>query len=117
MVPGTGEVQIIQNKKIDDLLARYIDTNAKKGTVTGYKLFIFSESTQIVAHKHALEAQAKFLKYFPDVDTNVQYDAPDWKVYVGNFRSRSDALRLKKQIETLFPKVFLVQRQIDYTKL
>ena len=115
--PGEGLTQVIQDRKIDDMLSKYIDTNAKKTTIPGFKLFLFTESTQMIAYKHALEAQGKFLKYFPDVDTELQYVAPDWKLYVGNFRNRTDALRLKMQLSSLFPNAIIVSRQIEYQKL
>jgi hypothetical protein len=111
---GSGKVQVISDKQIDDLLAKYIESNSKKSTITGYRLRIFSQSTQMVAKDKAFEAKGKFLKYYPDVDALVTFIPPDWVVYVGKFRSRTDAFRLKKQIESLFPNAFIVEQQINF---
>jgi hypothetical protein len=117
-VPGQGQIQIVQDKKIDNLLSKYIENNSRKTTISGYRLRIFSESAQESARKRAYEAKAKFLSYFPDIEAYIKYESPDWKVYVGDFRSRTDAFRLKKQIDNLFPRrVFIVETPIEYTKL
>lgn len=112
-----NKIQIIGDKKIDDLLARHIELNSRKSTITGYRLRIFSQSTQMVAKDKAFKAKGDFLRHYPDEEALVTFIAPDWVVYVGNFRSRTDAFRLKKQIETLFPNAFIVEQQIDIREL
>lgn len=114
---GSNKIQIIGDKHIEELLAKYIDNNARKNTITGYRLRIFSQSTQNVARENAYKAKAKFLDNFSDVNIEVDFIAPDWVVYVGKFRNRIDAFRLKKQIENIFPNAFILEKQIEYKEL
>ena len=107
---GITRIQIIGDKHIENLLAKYIETNSRKTTITGFKLKIFSN----VVRENANNAKAKFLNFFPDISTEVDYIAPDWVVYVGKFRSRTDAFRLKKQVEHIFPNAFIIEQQIEY---
>jgi hypothetical protein len=113
---GEGKVEIIQDKKIDELMVKYIDSNIKKGTITGYRICIFSDGKQSIAQKNARETRAKFISNFPDIDAEMAYERPDWRVFVGNFRNRTDAFRLKKQIESMYRNAYIIETQIEYTK-
>lgn len=113
---GKIQVQIIQDKKIDDLITRYIDNNPHKKTIPGYRIWIFSDGKQ-GSRNRMLEAKAKFMTGFPDVEAYPDYTAPYYKIYVGDFRTLPDAFRMKKQIEALFPNAFIVPHNIDYSKL
>ena len=115
--PGGNKIQIIGDRHIEDLLAKHIESNSRKSTITGYRLRIFSQSTQLVAKDNAFKAKSKFLQNYPDEEALVTFIAPDWVVYVGNFRSRTDAFRLKKQIESFFPNAFIVEQQIKFREL
>lgn len=115
--PDGNKIQIIGDKPIEDLMARHIENNSRKSTITGYRLRIFSQSTQLVAKDNAFKAKSKFLQNYPDQEALVTFIAPDWVVYVGNFRSRTDAFRLKKQMESLFPNAFIVEQQINFREL
>ena len=112
-----GQVQIIEDKRIDDLLNKYIDYEASKKTIPGFRIRIFSKNNQDGGRKHAYEIQTKFLTNFPAFDADVKYEQRDWKVYAGYFRTITDALKVKKQIEGLFPNAFIVNIEIDFTKI
>jgi hypothetical protein len=112
-----GHVQIIQDKKIDELMSKMIDHNAQRGTVRGYRIRIFMENSQ-VAQQKAIAARSKFLEKFQD-QMEAYYDvkAPIWRVYVGDFRTQTDAFRMLKQIEQYFPNALIVRADVDYNKL
>jgi hypothetical protein len=112
-----GQVQIIEDKRIDDLLNKCIDNNAIKKAIPGFRIRIFSQNNRDAGRKNAYDIIQKFMSNFPATEADVQYEPPDWKVYVGYFRTLTDAFRLKKQIENLFPNAFIVQTNIEYTKL
>jgi len=113
---GDGKIDIIQDRRIDELMVKYIDSNVKKRSITGYRICIFSESKQEVAKKNASDTRAKFITNFPDYEAQIKYESPDWRVFVGNFRTRTDAFRLKKQIESMYPNAYIIETQIEYTK-
>jgi hypothetical protein len=115
--PGEGKVEITQDRKIDDLMRKYIEFNAQKSTITGFSICIYSGSKQAIAKTKATETRTKFITNFPGIDAAMRYERPDWRVFVGNFRNRTDAFRLKKQIETMFPNAYIVETQIELSKL
>jgi Sporulation related domain. len=115
-VKSQGKVQIIQDDRIGDLLNKIAERNALKKTMPGFRVKIFSKSSQD-ARKRAFDTKSKFLNSYSGLEAYVKYEEPDWKVYVGDFRTRTDALRVKMQLEALFPEAIIVKTDIDYTKL
>lgn len=112
-----GQVQIIQDKRIDSLMVRYVARNYRKQTMPGFRIRIFSANNQDNGRQRAYETKAKFISAFQGVEAYVIYETPDWKVLVGDFRSRTDAFHFKKQIDSMFPNNRLLDTQIDCNKL
>ena len=47
--------------------------------------------------------QLKFNNLYPEIPTEIIFDSPYYKLTIGNFRSKNDALKLKDQIRKKFP--------------
>jgi hypothetical protein len=116
---SVGFVQIIQDKRIDSLLFKYLNTNKRKQTVPGFRIRIFEANNQEHGRQRATDEMAKFLNKFSGLGEEVYrvYESPEWKVYIGDLRTRSDAFKIKKQIESVFTNNRIVESEIDYTKL
>jgi len=110
-----GTIQIIQDKRIDELLSKVTERNARKGTVRGYRIQIFRENSQ-VAQSRAQAARSKFMSKFPEIEAYTIPKSPFWSVYVGDFRTLNDAYRMLKQIDTVFPNAFIRPEDLDYNK-
>ena len=80
--------------------------NRKISGVPGYRIRIYSESG-IGAKEEQQRVRASFLSLFPDIDAYYKYDEPYFKVYVGDCRTRSEALKLYDRIEGSFPNSIL----------
>ena len=86
--------------------------NSKVSGVPGYRIRIFSESG-IGAKEEQQRIRARFLSDFPEIDAYYEYDEPYFKVYVGDCRTRSEALKLYDQIKGKFPNPILVEDYIN----
>jgi hypothetical protein len=102
-----GAVNIIQDERIGLLLQTHIESNEKRGGIPGYRIRIFSQSGQS-ARQNANAVRAQFLNRYPDVEGYLSYDAPNFKVYVGDFRTRSEALRFYNRLIHDFPNAFII---------
>lgn len=78
----------------------------------GYRLRIFSESG-VGAKQEQQKVRAKFLSLYPGLDAYNRYDEPYFKVYVGDCRTKSEALKLKDMIERNFPNSFVMPSEIN----
>lgn len=86
--------------------------NSKITGVPGYRIRIYSESG-LGAKEDQQRVRARFLSLYPDTDAYYRYDEPYFKVYVGDCRTRSEALKLYDRIERNFPSSILVEDYIN----
>ena len=112
----SGQIEIIQPEQAETLLKMQIANNRlQKGKIPGYRIQIFSQATQ-TANQKANETRISFMRNFPEMEAEQKYNAPNWQVFVGNFRTKNEALREMKKIGKMFPRAFPVSDFIDISK-
>jgi hypothetical protein len=79
----------------------------------GYRISIFNESGQ-EANKKCELARAKFISRYEQVKSYKKFEYPFFKVYVGDFRTKSEALKFLKQIENDYPDAFITPPVMIY---
>ena len=114
--PILKENHVIQDSRIDTLLQRHIVVNKRRNGLEGYRLEIFFNSDHNAREK-ALEVKTEFLKRYPDLDAYIQFQAPNFRVRIGNFRTKSEALKVKERIKQYYPNAFRVDDIIQYPEL
>lgn len=113
---NSGRVNVIQDEKIKVLLSRYIEYKRNDGKLFGYRIRIFSDSGTS-ARKRAMNERSRFIKEYPDIPTYLEYEAPNFKIYVGDFRSKLEGFKTYKQIGKEFRNAFIVPAHINLPKL
>ena len=92
--------------EVDSLLVsnynKLIAKNMQSSGIPGYRIRIYSESG-LGAKKEQQQVRARFLSLYPGLDAYNRYDEPFFKVYVGDCRTVSDALKLQDKISKTFP--------------
>ena len=86
--------------------------NSQQKGVSGYRIRIFSDSG-LGAKEEQQKVRARFLTLFPDIDAYNKYDEPYFKVYVGDCRTQSEALKLYDRIKKSFPNAIRVDDNIN----
>ncbi|RKD20200.1 preprotein translocase [Pelobium manganitolerans] len=113
-----AKVTVVKNPLIDSLIARRIALNkgvTKDGTpiiVNGYRVQIFFGSDR----KEAYNEQARFSSLYPEYATYISYTQPNYRVKVGDFRTRAEAQRLMTELRPTFPTLFIFQERINPLK-
>ncbi|MDB5129248.1 MAG: hypothetical protein JWQ85_3480 [Mucilaginibacter sp.] len=117
-----GKVQVVAPPLFDTLLAKRASLNKGSGSgggstagyssSYGYRVQIYSGSSRSAA----FNAQGKFNKEFPEMRTYIIYREPNFKVRAGDFRSRIEAERMKEELKSLFPAMFIVSEKINPPK-
>ena len=108
----SGQIEIIQPTQVENLLKMQIANNRKLEKIPGFRIHIFSDSRQ-TARQSAEETRRNFMRAFPDIEAHTKYNAPNWQIFVGDFRTKNEALRAIKKIEKQFPRAFIVSDLID----
>jgi len=94
-----GSVRIQKSGEIDRVLTLKKELNKDKSFT---KIQVYSGNR--------LEAESALLSYetnFPEQFVEMKYETPNYKVWVGRFRTRLEADRELVRVKTLFPNAFL----------
>lgn len=119
MAQTRGKLEVVKDPRIDTLAARRL-TGARGGGSSsaafssyGYRVQIFTGSSRA----EAFNAQNKFQQLYPDTRTYITYAEPNFKVRVGDFRTRMEAAKMAAQLRSVFPVVFIMSEKINPPKL
>ncbi len=104
---NNGFVEIIQPVEIEDLVGIHLDMNKRAGGIDGFRIQLYLGSSNY-AKKEASEVKAKVLSLFQDEKIYMMYEAPFWRVQVGDFRSKSESLELYRKLKKEFPSCYPV---------
>ena len=107
---------ITSDTRIDSLLQLHIDYNQKYPVIQGYRIQILKASGN-----DALEviekSKADFLKEHEDIPVYLTFNEPDYRVRIGDFRTRLDAERFLKKITRKYPGAWVIQDDINFPNL
>ncbi|TCO04967.1 SPOR domain-containing protein [Natronoflexus pectinivorans] len=105
---GEGRIVIRQSPAVEQMMGHYVRNNRNMPGVEGYRIQLYS-GTGAQARQEAQEVRTKLLSQFPDERVLVEYNAPFWRVRVGSFRHKHEALPLLKNVRGIFPNSYVVR--------
>jgi hypothetical protein len=116
-----GHLNINQNYAIDTLISRYILANVNLSKLNngnfgmaGFRIQIYSSSNRN-AREESNKADADFISKFPDIISYPLYAEPGYfKIRVGDFRTKTEAMKLFLTISKVFPDSYIVPDIINF---
>jgi hypothetical protein len=110
--PGT--VSVTADHRIDSLLSKRLAINreAARGSfisADGFRVQIFSGSERSQAYAE----QARFKSMYPLVGSYINYNQPNYKIRVGDFRTRMEAEKFMHALRPAFPSLFIFSEKIN----
>ncbi len=105
-------VEVNRSYEVDRAFDKYIRNNKEK-KINGYRIRIFFDNKQ-TARNQSEEIEKQFIESFPQYPVYRTYTNPYFKVAVGDCRSKSDAVKLLKEIQGVFPNAFVIRDVINY---
>lgn len=102
---------ISRTDSLDKAMVNHIEKN-KKRMINGYRLRIYFDNAQN-ARGVSEQIAAAFAEQYPNVPIYRVYSNSYFKVTVGDFRSKSDAMRFLNEIKEAYPSVFLVKESFS----
>lgn len=105
-------VIINQTDAVRDAMRRQVEDNGSR-TLGGYRIRIFFDNKQ-TARVESEETLKRFESMFHDVVAYRTYANPYFKVTVGDFRTRSEAMKHLEKIKREFPSAFVVKENIEF---
>ena len=107
-----NEVNVYQSDALGQALQEHLDQNAGR-TLNGYRVRIFFDNKQ-TARVASEEALKRCESLYHDVRAYRTYANPYFKVTVGDFRTKSEAMALLERIRHEFPSAFVVKENISF---
>jgi len=111
-----NNIRFQQDSAVHNLVLKHIAKNRRNPQIDGYRIRIFADlGTQ--AREESEKARAEFYEEFPEIPVYREYDDSWWKVYVGDFRTKIEAIKSLKKIRPEFPAAFVVPDRINFPDL
>ncbi|WP_212001794.1 SPOR domain-containing protein [Chitinophaga sp. HK235] len=108
---GNGTVKVTKDPRLDVLIRKqiYINTLSVRSQ-SGFRVQVISTNKRGDAN----EAKARVMQLYNDYRTYMDYQAPYFKVRVGDFKTREEATELRDKLSSLFSGgVFVVPAIIN----
>lgn len=120
-VPGEGIIQISSDPKITELIG-YLSPEISVSEdnyvkINGFRVQVLMSNNPRTARKE-IESKGSLIKeVFPEVATYTGYSAPNWKLLVGDFRTKEEAnvfkQKLLKSIPELGKEMYIVPDKVN----
>jgi len=113
--PYSNKINIEQSKNVLSAFYAHVEQSSNK-KINGFRIRIFFDNKQD-ARNHSSSVAGNFSASHPYVPVYRTHTSPYFKVTVGDFRTKSEAMMLLKQIEAEYPSAFLVKETINFPPL
>lgn len=108
---SSGNVKVIKDSRIDILIKKqiYINTLAIRNQ-PGFRVQVITTNKR----NEAYEAKARVMQSYPEYRSYIDFQAPYFKVRIGDFKSREEAAELRDRLSNMFTGgVFVVPAIIN----
>lgn len=95
--------QTTTSDEVKSLIKKKIEYNKKNGY--GFRIQLNSGRETAIR-----TMQSKFRLEHPTIKTYILFESPDWKVQVGDYKTRLEADKILNEIKFKFPSAIIVPR-------
>ena len=107
-----ADVEIYQSQEVANALRGQVASNGSR-MINGFRVRIFFDNKQS-ARAESEAVLKRFEELHRDIKAYRTYANPYFKVTVGDFRTKSEAMEVLSRIKTEFPSAFVVKESIEY---
>lgn len=97
-------ISIEQSEKITALNAEKIKANNVNNANDRYKIQIFSGD-----NSNSRRLLTEFKSNYKNIDATIIFQTPNYKVLVGSFFNRIEAVKFLEEIKTTYPNSFIIK--------
>lgn len=108
----TGTVVINDQAGAAQLIEQHVLFNKEHGELPGYRIQVMATNSLVTAK----DAKAGFLKQFEDYRATIVFEAPNYKLRIGNYTNRFDANRDLQLLLESYPNALIVKDLISITE-
>jgi len=109
----TGSVNIHDHAGAGELIEQHIYFNKEHSQIPGWRIQVFSSPSMSEANAQ----KSAVLNNLSDIKTTIVFEAPNYKVRIGNYRNRFDAYRDLQEILIYYPSAFICKDLINVKEI
>ncbi|WP_299106487.1 SPOR domain-containing protein [uncultured Tenacibaculum sp.] len=99
---GNAQSKLTNDKSINSLIEKKREFN--KRNKIGYRIQLYNG-----LERTAKSIRGRFRVEYPNISTKLSYESPEWKIQVGNYKTRLDADRALNKIREKFSGAIVVR--------
>ncbi|MEI7980705.1 MAG: SPOR domain-containing protein [Bacteroidota bacterium] len=103
---------VMEDPRVEILIRKHIQIYQTLKTIDGFRIQLFSDS----GNNSKMNAQAvydEFILKHPRIGAYLTFKSPNYKVRIGDFRTKLDAQRFLNELATDYPNAFIVAESIN----
>jgi hypothetical protein len=112
-VLGSG-VKVNQSQAMRSAFDSYVSNNASK-KLTGYRIRVYFDNGQNARARSEAIARSVSNTY-PGIGVYRTFESPNYKVSVGDFRTKDEALKVFHSLKAAYPTALLLKETINYPR-
>lgn len=107
-----GNIKVYQSPKVRLAMENHLVSIEKKEGIDGYRVQIYSGNGKN-ASRETNRVRMQFISKYKKTKAHLEYKNPYFRVKVGNYRTKSEALFFLSQIKEDYPGAYIVKDIID----
>lgn len=122
---GEGRVSIVCDPEIIELLGTPTSTpppeiseETQTVKLNGYRIQVYMDNSQ-TAKNEASRIVGLVNEAFPEVTAYIKYNAPNWRVLIGDFQTKKEADTFKQTIQSSLPELgkemYVIPSKINFS--
>jgi hypothetical protein len=112
-VIGPG-AKVTQSATIRQALQKYVSSNADKN-ISGYRIRVFYNN-EPSARSRSESIEATLKNQYPGIGVYRSFESPNYKVTIGDFRSKDEALGIYNALKGTYPTAYIIKETINYPR-
>lgn len=112
-VIGNG-VTVNQSPAMRNAFDRYVSNNASK-KMAGYRIRVFFDNGQNARNRSEAIARS-IANSYPGIGVYRTFESPNFKVSVGDFRTKDEALKVYQSLKSSYPTALILKENINYPR-
>lgn len=109
--PGT--IKVNKDERIDKVSEKMRGGETGQPIINGYRIQITSKSTKSIVDSE----RGRFMNNYLGTRHYMDYEVPNFKLRVGNFRTKLDAQKFQHEIKKDFPNTLIIPHAIELPRL
>ena len=112
---NSGSVVVHKDARVDSLISKQIQINEEttrdsRRNIPGYRILVITSNDR----NKVFNAKVQIYQQYPELQSYIMYQAPNYKLKLGNFKTQDEAQPYIDKLSKLYPTgVYIIHETIE----